>query len=640
MRCQFFIIIVISLLSIASNAFQKPSLNKNKDSLEVLSLLDLAYSLESKTPYKAIKTYKKAAKLSITIDFDLGSFRSHSYAAIVFSDLAVYDSAIYYNNKALPFAKKIGYKKGIAATYINLGNTYQFFGQYDKVSEHYFKGIQIFEANKDSVNVAKSYQNLAALFSSINQHNKEVEYLELALKTNAKTNTVQNGMIYGDLGLAHSKLGLLSKALSFFNKADSIAKTVSNKRLDFFVSRNYGEYYLFVQDYEKAILFYKKALKINTHLNDEYYKADVLFKLGETYSKLKRYNTAISFLEKALRFAKDSMIIEIQEKVYLEMTFINENLGNFKQAYTYNKLGLKLSDSLKNERHIKQINLLEKQFESKKKDSEIYEQRLLLAEQENIIGKKQMQKNIAIGLAILFLILSLSSWLIYRQRQKRKDQELLVLKNEAQINSLESLIEGEEKERFRIAKELHDGVNGDLSAIKHKLNTLIKLNNKTIEEAVVMIDKSCEQVRAISHNLVPPALENFDLQTAASDYCTNMNNIHEPKITFSYLGDDIELPKIVEINIFRIIQELVTNSIKHASAKKIDVQLSLRGNDLQLAVEDNGNGFDVLDTTLDGIGMSNIKHRVSFLNGEIDMTSNNDGTFVNIFMDKTRFNGD
>ncbi|KAA5824515.1 tetratricopeptide repeat protein [Algibacter amylolyticus] len=639
MNFQLFLLMLACLLSSVLNAQDKENAY-SKDSLKVVSLLNLGYKLEAKTPHKAISTYKKAAKISESIHFNLGSFRAYSYTAIVLSDLALYDSAIYYNKIALPFAKKINYEKGIAATYINLGNTYQFFGRYDNVVDNYIKGIQIFKTIADSSSVSQSYQNLAALFSAINRHDKEIEYLELALKNNPKDNKVQKGMIYGDLGLAQTKLQMLPNALAFFNKADSISRIVSNNRLSFFVSRNYGEYHLLTQDYKKAIPFFEQALQINNGINDEYYRAEVLFKLGEAYSNLKRYQASKSYLKKALEFAKKNNIREIQERVYLELAYISKSQGDYKDAYTYKELSSKFSDSLKNERFIKQINVLEAQFKSKKKDNEIYEQRLLLAQQESIINKKQMQNNIAIGLALLFLILSLASWLIYKQRQKRKDQELLVIKNEAQINSLESLIEGEEKERLRIAKELHDGVNGELSAIKHKLNTLLELNNKTIEEAVIMIDKSCEQVRAISHNLVPPVLENFNLKTAIADYCSNMNNIHEPKITFDFLGDTLSLSKLTEVNIFRITQELLTNSIKHAKAKEINVQLSFRNNIIQLAVDDDGVGFNTLNLTSNGLGISNIKSRVAFLNGEIDFVSSESGTSVNILIDITKFNHD
>jgi len=584
--------------------------------------------------------YKKASQLSESIDFNLGSFRANSYTAIVFNDIAVYDSAVHYNEKALPFAEKIDYKKGIAATYINLGNTYQFFGQYDKVTENYLKGIEIFEANEDSTNVSKSYQNLAALFASIDNRKKEIEYLKQALIANTKSNELQNGYIYGDLGLANLRMNKNIEAFRFFQMADSLSRFVDDNRLDFFVASHFGDYYLFNLKYKNAIPFYEKALQINSNFNDVFYKADVLFKLGEVHSNLNNYKDAKRYLKEALTLSKSGSIIEVEQKIYAELSKINEMKGNYKEAYRFKSLSSKFTDSLKNERYIKQINRLEKQFETKKKDAEINEQKFRLKEQKNELQKKQMQTKYAIGVSGLLLILSIASWLVYKQRQKRKDQELLIVKNEAQINALESLIEGEEKERIRIAKELHDGVNGDLSAIKHKLNTLLKLNNKTIEEAVVMIDKSCDQVRAISHNLVPPALENFDLQTAASDYCTNMNSIHVPTITFNFIGEIVVLPKIVEVNIFRIIQELVTNSIKHAEASEINIQLSCRANALQLATEDDGKGFNVSKVKKGGVGISNIKNRVKFLNGEMDVSSSSKGTSINIFMDTTKFNHD
>jgi signal transduction histidine kinase len=217
-------------------------------------------------------------------------------------------------------------------------------------------------------------------------------------------------------------------------------------------------------------------------------------------------------------------------------------------------------------------------------------------------------------------------------------QQLISVQKEQEVLTLESMIAGEEKERLRIAKELHDGVNGDLSAIRHKLSSLLKMNNDVINEAVSMIDNSCEQVRAISHDLVPPALSSFDLKTAASDYCAKMDDIHSPTISFQYLGDVLALSKKIEVNIFRIIQELVTNSIKHADAQEIHVQLSAANGNLQLTVEDDGVGFNTSQDAPAGMGLTNIKHRVTYLNGELDITSKNGSTYVSILMDKKDLN--
>jgi signal transduction histidine kinase len=159
------------------------------------------------------------------------------------------------------------------------------------------------------------------------------------------------------------------------------------------------------------------------------------------------------------------------------------------------------------------------------------------------------------------------------------------------------------------------------------------MNNTVIKEAVTMIDNSCEQVRAISHNLVPPSLKDFNLIEAVEDYCQNINSIHEPEVHFQHVGDAIDLDKKQEANLFRIVQELVTNSIKHAEAKEINVQLSYLENTLQLTVEDNGKGFNPNTVKSDGIGMQNVQSRVDYLNATIDFVSNEKGTSYTIAID-------
>ena len=132
--------------------------------------------------------------------------------------------------------------------------------------------------------------------------------------------------------------------------------------------------------------------------------------------------------------------------------------------------------------------------------------------------------------------------------------------------------------------------------------------------------------------MVPPSLKNFSLLEAVEEYCQSMNSIHEPEVHFQQVGDTIDLDKKQEANLFRIVQELVTNSIKHAEAKEINVQLSHLENTLQLTVEDDGKGFDPKTAKSDGIGMQNVQSRVDYLNATIDFVSNEQGTSYSITM--------
>jgi len=266
------------------------------------------------------------------------------------------------------------------------------------------------------------------------------------------------------------------------------------------------------------------------------------------------------------------------------------------------------------------------QYQTEKKDKEIAEQKLALTQ------SKSKTRTMSI-LIVSLLSASILLWFLFQQRQKRIQQQLVTIQREQEVRTLESLMEGEEKERFRIAKELHDGVNGDLSAIKFKLSSLLEMNNTVIKEAVDMIDNSCEQVRAISHNLVPPSLKDFNLIEAVEEYCQSMNSIHKPEVHFQQVGDAIILDKKQEANLFRIVQELVTNSIKHAEAKEINVQLSHLENTLQLTVEDDGKGFDREIVKSNGIGMQNVQSRIDYLNATMDFLSNEKGTSYTIAID-------
>ncbi|WP_396632864.1 sensor histidine kinase [Maribacter sp. R86514] len=339
---------------------------------------------------------------------------------------------------------------------------------------------------------------------------------------------------------------------------------------------------------------------------------------------------AIESFKKFKENKKNNLEGKISQLVYSNWSKAEKMVGNYKKSNEYLQRYIDLKDSMNTEINKSLLTNAEAKYQSEKKDKEIAEQQLTLADQKLSIQENKSKTRTMTILIVSLLLGSILLWFSFSQRQKRMQQQLVSIEREQEVRTLESLMEGEEKERLRIAKELHDGVNGDLSAIKFKLVSLLETNNTVINEAVAMIDSSCEQVRSISHNLVPPSLRDFDLLEAVETYCDDMNAIHKPEISFQHVGDAIVLEKKQEANMFRIIQELVTNSIKHAEAKEILVQLSNVENNLQLTVEDDGKGFDVDTVKSDGIGMQNIRSRVAYLNGMLDIKSDTKGTSFTI----------
>lgn len=608
-----------------------------QDTLAINNLLDKAYEKEATNPTEALKLYKKAFLKSTKSNYKIGITKALQYSGIVHSDLANYDSAIYYYKKALPYSINANYKRGTGGLYVNLGNAYQYKGEFNEVIYNYIKGIKIFETIKDSSRLGMSYENLAAFYNSIKNKEKELEYLNKALKVIPKNDHERLAYALGDFGLANMKFKKFNEAYRSFIKADSITKTLNNTRLNYFAQRNFGTYYFETKDYNKAIFHYQKALPFINEINDNYYKNDLILELGNSYAFNKDYSNALIYLNEALKVSETEKTIEIQVKAHSQLARVYEALNNTNLAYFHLKQNTKLKDSLLNETHLKQINLLEKQYQSEKKDKEIAENKSILEHNQLELAKNKNNFVLALVSGIILLLILFGLWLFYSQSQKLKNIEISKLEQERDITKLQALIEGEEKERIRLAQDLHDGINGDLSSIKFHLssidfNSLSAENKSLFNKTIDMIDYSCDQVRNISHNLSPTAINDFGLINSVKNYCSKLEQFHAMTINFQHFGNDIKLPKNIETVIYRIIQELVNNIIKHAEASEALVQINSHDDNLFITVEDNGKGFD-FSKQKTGIGLKNIASRIAFLNATLEEEHNPNGTTFNINID-------
>ncbi|PXY38812.1 hypothetical protein DMB65_21045 [Flavobacterium cheongpyeongense] len=217
---------------------------------------------------------------------------------------------------------------------------------------------------------------------------------------------------------------------------------------------------------------------------------------------------------------------------------------------------------------------------------------------------------------------------------KKVNSQLEIDKQNQEIATLEALIDGEDKERKRIAQELHDGLNSDLSAIKYHLSTLEEsglsvIDTENLNKVINMIDESCAQVRSISHNLMPSSILEYGLIESIGEYCIKIKSSDNFKIDFQTYGDYIALSKKNETVVYRIIQELVTNILKHSKATEAMIQFNYREDELFITVEDNGIGFDK-SAVSNGIGLKNINTRIAFLNAQLDIDSSASGSSYTI----------
>ena len=228
-----------------------------------------------------------------------------------------------------------------------------------------------------------------------------------------------------------------------------------------------------------------------------------------------------------------------------------------------------------------------------------------------------------------------------KQKQKIQQQRIGELETQQQLTATEAVLKGEEQERTRLAKDLHDGLGGMLSGIKYSFTTMkgnlvmTPENHQDFERSMEMLDSSIREMRRVAHNMMPEALVRFGLDTALNDFCNDINQSGALKINYQSIGlDGIPIDQTTAITLYRIIQELINNTMKHANATTAIVQVTKSNGQLSVTVEDDGKGFDTsILKNNKGIGWVNIQNRVEFLKGKLDIRSKEgEGTSVQIEM--------
>ncbi len=267
---------------------------------------------------------------------------------------------------------------------------------------------------------------------------------------------------------------------------------------------------------------------------------------------------------------------------------------------------------------------IETRYQTEKK-----ELRIAAMEKERKMGITLTIVGAALGLAIIGL--SLFKQRITKNKEIIAQQRILQLEKEKQLVATQAILDGETAERARLARDLHDGLGGMLSAIKlnlHEVKRGIHLEGEDairFNQALEMLETSAKELRQVAHNMMPEALTRFGLKTSLQDFIRNVPNAY-----FHYFGDDVRIDPKLEVMIYRTAYELVNNAIKHAEAEDIHVQLVQQPDSVSLTVHDDGKGFNP-DEIGEGNGLANIKRRVQSFNGTINIFScASEGTEVNV----------
>ncbi len=339
--------------------------------------------------------------------------------------------------------------------------------------------------------------------------------------------------------------------------------------------------------------------------------------------------------ESAAKKNEDTLKTVNLTSTWYMMAKILNNQHRYKEALHYLFLYIDLRDSLLSAARNAAIDSLEIKYQIAEKDRELSSKLLLLAQEQQKVDQRNFWLILTLSGSLALVIIA--SIFFYNLKNKQRTQ-LQLLRQEKEINLLRATAKGEERERTRIAYELHDGIGGMLAAIKMNFGAVRQRYEKLygLEELnplMEMLEDTTKELRNTAHNLMPGILASHNLAEALQIWCSNVNVTEKLNISLRLNGISDMLPKDIELMLYRMIQELVQNIIKHAHASHAEIDLSMRDGEIHIFVEDDGLGFNSGKNS-EGFGLQNLRYRVQALQGELYIdTAEGKGTAVSIRLD-------
>ena len=520
----------------------------------------------------------------------------NEYAGRIYVGKAMYDSALYFFDKALKLAIESKDIKQEGSVYTSFAVAYGFQGMYKELMECSLKALKIEEETNNKLGIQSSLGNIGNAYSALNEHEHALEYQKKALALAEELNDISS-MSSAHYGIASTLFNLKNygEAEKHMLQALELAKKINgNQAMTGFILIALQEIYSKgIVDLEKAEKYGKEGLEIADSLNNPELKAVAYKGMAGIYLIQGRYRECDIAATRA--WEMDSVNMDVGISTTSNLTYANIQLGNKEKALQFfNKY-----DSIVhkyNEKNLHEsLTSQDVKYETQKK-----ELRITALEKER---RLYVWLGIAGGLLAIFLGLAL--W--QTVRNERKERQLVAAK---------SVQDGEMGERARIADDLHDRLGGSLSAVKIELKNAENLQNVSDK-----LDECIKEIREITHNLMPRSLRSSGMKTALEDFAAQFPNVH-----FHFFGEEKRIRERLEFIIYCCANELVTNSLRYSHANNINMQLIQRDKHVSLTVQDDGCGFDEKIVS-SGIGLRNIRDRVASCNGKLDIsTSPGNGT--------------
>jgi two-component system, NarL family, sensor kinase len=563
------------------------------------------------------------------------------------------DSARIYKNK--DYSKSINWAKiayndaikkkelvsiGESAYLIGVANYLQ--GNFKDALNWYFEAEKYYTTSNTVKGNIELYSDMCILYLRLKKSNEATLAVDKAISLcKAEKDTSLLATAYNNKGLVFLDTKIIDSAIVFFKKSLNLYKSINDKQgmaysLDYLSSAQSENL-----DFDNALITLNESIKLRKGIGDKTGEAIAINNIGEIYLKQKLPKLASAYFLESIKIAHEINYADLEMYAYdmLSQTYQLEN--NYKEALLAQTKYLEINKKVLDEKKIKAIEELQTKYETAKKEQQIK----TLNDQSTIQQLKINKKNSILFIVIAgFLLILFSAWQFYKNYKAKQSALLQAAIITQQDIATKGIIEAEERERKRIASDLHDGVGQlmtaawlNMQAINEKTKNTDKETAELLDKAMHLVDESCKEVRAVSHNMMPNALLKKGLINAVREFLQQIN-VKSTKINLQTENLHNPLPSNVEMVLYRVIQESVNNVIKHAQATSLDISINQDEAGIDVMIEDNGKGFNFEQANnKDGIGLQNIKSRIEYLKGTVEWnTAENKGTLVAIHIPETK----
>ncbi|MBG8555870.1 tetratricopeptide repeat-containing sensor histidine kinase [Hymenobacter guriensis] len=503
--------------------------------------------------------------------------------------------------------------------------------------------LQLATQHHDTLRLAHAHLYLGTAYKNLKQYPAALEAAQQARLFYQRASQAGNAMAargvvvaLNNTGTAYLEQKQFPAARQSFQQALHRGRALGDSGVLVLALYNLGAIALQTNQSAAAHRYYQQTLAIDQAEGNVQGQAESWLNLGDALAQLKRTAEAENAYRHALQLGRQAQVGPLLRVVYDGLSTLYENTNRPAEALHWRKQFQALNDSLYEAESAQQVIEMRTKYETEQQQARNQLQAAQLRTQQQQLQQRNVQ--LVAGLVVMGL-LALVGWLLYTRQRLREQVAHEQERQQQERQRVAAVLEAEENERRRIGSDLHDGIGQLLATAKLNLEALdqrvgpsLNGQRELLHNAVAVVDESCREIRTISHNLMPNALMRQGLGAAVREFLNKLPENAGLRVEINTFGLTSRLDATTESVVFRVIQELVHNVIKHACANQLTVQLVQNERELTVLVEDNGRGFDAAALPAnEGLGLRNVCSRLSFLSGRahIDATPGH-GTTVTL----------